>query len=152
MCIGAGVGGGGQVVCVCACVRERLRHFTTSFPYLITPPKPRDMYMLSKSEKGATPDRFAAPIRKSAIASSVETTELLPPLDDMKHAPRFEEYVIMEPGTPLTVALANLRRRIDELQESCKENERITQKVSLYMCLLYRCAWQVCKVLLMAVP
>ena len=32
VCIGAGVGGGGQVVCVCACVRERVRHFTTSFP------------------------------------------------------------------------------------------------------------------------
>ena len=75
-----------------------------------------------------------------------------------------EQYITMtptgEPGTP-AVALGNLLLRINELEESYKGNDRITQQVSLYLfCTILHFTilhtdtynvlmWQVCKVLLM---
>ena len=78
---------------------------------------------------------------RSNIVSGEGSKKMEPlPLGTSSTIPEhFQEYVTMkpvgEPGTPEGVALANLLRRINQLEESRKENERITQEVPLSLCL-----------------
>ena len=93
------------------------------------------------SEFSKLPEAYASVYdRRSNVVSGEGSKKMEPlPLGTSSTIPEhFQEYVTMtptgEPGTPEGVALANLLRRINQLEESRKENERITQEV-LSLCL-----------------